>query len=611
MRTLLIASLALLVAFAGCTTTPTHDDHRASLVPVQDRHLEAFNVTAYYSHTLTKGAYGILPGAQHFVDVTLPLTDGPANEAVPPKVSIGLFLPDGLPSGARLPVIADIGPYYTSTSSNVPAGANPLGAGDTPVTVPAHRLGEFLIDNFVPHGYAVAEVSVLGTGDSTHCEDMMGLDEQAGIDAAVTWLGTQDWSNGNVGLIGRSYDGSTPWEAATTGNPHLKTIVPISGLTGLYELEWRNGSAETRAPGELPAIYFTMGVNGSPGDVQNVCPDAALFGSEGAGAYATGSNTAVPTDTYWTDRAFLARAYANYHGSVYLIHGLQDTNVDPHVSVPHLQEMQSHFETKALLGQWYHNYPDRPSEHVQLPAGYGKEAYPSTVRYDWAQDLLEWFDHYLAGTGPQPALDVEVQSNHGDWRIESTYPPATASPLDLALGTDLKFSSGPQNQAILVPASGTLGDTNGQLTYDAPALAQSVRLSGIMHLPLQVTPLASGGQVYAELQDVDALGTAMHVGHAIMDLRFAQGGTTMQPVIPGQAMVAKMEFEPLEATIPAGHHLRLVLSATGQDYLPSAAPAAVMVTGGTLKLTTESPAASQFFTPPAWSGKADATAPQP
>ena len=64
-------------------------------------------------------------------------------------------------------------------------------------------------------------MSVFGTGESNHCMDLMGTDEQRGIDAAVTWLGTQSWSNGKVGIIGKSYDGSTPWQAATFGNPHL------------------------------------------------------------------------------------------------------------------------------------------------------------------------------------------------------------------------------------------------------------------------------------------------------------------------------------------------------------------------------------------------------
>ena len=55
----------------------------------------------------------------------------------------------------------------------------------------------------------MAQVSVFGTGESNHCMDLMGTDEQRGIDAAVTWLGSPGWS-GKVGLIGKSYDGSTP-----------------------------------------------------------------------------------------------------------------------------------------------------------------------------------------------------------------------------------------------------------------------------------------------------------------------------------------------------------------------------------------------------------------
>ena len=97
----------------------------------------------------------------------------------------------------KVPVIAEIGPYYND--------------GDVDALTPADRLGRFLIENFVPHGFGVAQVSVFGTGDSNHCMDLMGHDEQAGIKGAVDWLGTQEWSNGKVGAIGKSYDGSTPW----------------------------------------------------------------------------------------------------------------------------------------------------------------------------------------------------------------------------------------------------------------------------------------------------------------------------------------------------------------------------------------------------------------
>ena len=155
-----------------------------------------------------------------------PLADGGAGLTGGAEVHLGLWLPviegcdweaGNVSDACQVPVIAEVGPYYND--------------GDVDALTPADRLGRMLIENYVPHGYGVAQVSVFGTGESNHCMDLMGTDEQRGIDAAVTWLGSQGWSNGNVGLIGKSYDGSTPWQAATFGNPHLATRhVPISGL---------------------------------------------------------------------------------------------------------------------------------------------------------------------------------------------------------------------------------------------------------------------------------------------------------------------------------------------------------------------------------------------
>ena len=61
------------------------------------------------------------------------------------QVHLGLWLPD-VPNGTKIPVIADVGPYYDD--------------GDVDALTPANRLG-LLIENMVPHGYAVAQVLVL------------------------------------------------------------------------------------------------------------------------------------------------------------------------------------------------------------------------------------------------------------------------------------------------------------------------------------------------------------------------------------------------------------------------------------------------------------------
>jgi putative CocE/NonD family hydrolase len=645
---LLVASLSVVAALAGCATktdTPSTSAPVGSngLVAVQDRHLEAFRTQqdpacvatkdapcepSFYSHTLAPGPYAVEAARQVFVPVTLPATDGGSGLTGDARMSLGLFLPAipgcdwaaaSLPDKCKVPVVGDAGPYYGSSTGNAVlngqdcpepvasvVGSCVVGEGDTPVTERAHRLGGFLIENLVPYGYAVAQISVFGTGDSTHCQDLMGPAEQLGLDAAVTWLGTQPWSNGKVALTGRSYDGSTPWEAATFGNPHLATIVPISGLTSVFDLMYHNGTSETRGAGELYALYAAMTVDGEAADAtQVVCPEYLVGAPEGVKAVLGGDPD--PADPYWSDRVFLDRALEHFKGPIFLIHGLQDWNVDPHMAFPAYNEFEAKGNpVKALLGQWYHNYPDRPSEHALQGSGRGKEAFPYSVRYDWAQDMLEWFNWTLKG-GAKPDLHVEVQDNQGFWRVEGTWPPAGRTPFHAAI-TAAGETAG---DGTAITATNTLHFDLGPLDTENDA-----RISGQPHLDQWVTPAGPGGQVYAMLVDRD--NGNLHLGHAIMDLRYNGGGRSPGAVVPGVAMKARLEFEPMEALLPKGHHLGLELSATGEDYVgPTVAQPVVLDLGEArsgdngVDLGLAYPKASQFFTPPVWSGVATAGPPQP
>ncbi len=620
-RHFLVLAVLALATLAGCMSSDKEGDGPGAvpvgpngLVSVFDRHLQPFQTVdpnaacnrvdtsvppcaAAYSHTLAEGPYGIFAGVPVDIPVSLPATEGLPAATGATNMHLGLFLPDipgcdwsasSLPDSCKVPVVADAGPYYASTRG-VPEAQT---EGDSIAEEPAHRLGGFLIENLVPHGYAVAQVSVFGTGDSGHCMDLMGEAEQAGLDAAVTWLGTQPWSNGRVGLTGRSYDGSTPWEAAMFGNPHLSTIVPISGLTSQYDLMYHNGSAESRGPGVLYGLYAAMTIDGDASDSQQaLCPDYLAGAPEGLKATLAGDPS--PADPYWSERIFLDRALANYDGSIYLIHGLQDWNVDPHMAFPAYNLFEANGnEVKALLGQWNHMYPDRPGEHVTTGEGRGHEAYPESVRYDWAQDLLEWFDYTLKQTGPKPDLHVEVQDNQGGWRVEPTWPPAGVL------------------TPVQIPGSGTTSAVTAAqgVDYDLGPLSDAdVRFAGLMHLEQWVIPTGAGGQLYAELVDLDDGG--LHLGHAILDLRYADGGRSPDPVVPGMAMKVRLEFEPLDVLLPAGHRLGLRYAATGEDYVSPTVADPVLLdfseghAGADLvELNVVNPAPTQFFTPPAWNG---------
>lgn len=547
---------------------------------IADRHLQNYYTDDQNSYVLKNGSLSgpdgasLWLGTHHFVEFELPLEEGGA--APNGKVSLAVWVPI-MEDGMTVPVIAEFGPYFDEAS--VETGG---------IEEPGTWLGTMIIEQIVPHGFAFAQVSVMGTGRSNHCMDLMGTAEQLGVDAAVTWLGSQNWSNGNVGMIGKSYDGSTPWQAAMFGNEHLTTIVPISGLIGVMELMWRNGSSEARAPIMHNGVYGSYGIDGDLEDSGNMCPDYIAGPATGGAAWAWGGEAA---GTYWAERYFLDRVLENYNGSVYLIQGMHDWNVDPHMAVPTINLLyDNNIDAKGLFGQWDHDYPDRPQIMFDRSGvGRGIEAFPEMVRMDWMQDLLEWFTYYLKEEGPKPWLGVEIQSNQGPWRFEDRYPMSNTTELLLELGSSELAAVGGVNTIFPDASSGPV--------YETPPLDEPLYFGGLPRLHVNVNTASVGGQIYALLEDCDGA-DCIHIGHAIMDLRYHAGGADEQTWTPVfEEITALMEFFPMDVEVAAGHTIKLTLRSTGEDYLPSAASTAVTVvnTGSTLQLDTFDPATREYY----------------
>ena len=94
----------------------------------------------------------------------------------------------------------------------------------------------------------------------------------------------------------------------------------------------------------------------------------------------------------------------------------------------------------------------------------------------------------------------------------------------------------------------------------------------------------------------------MHLGHAVMDLRFHDGGKDGEILPPGSTVTAKMEFFGMDVIVPEGDGIQLILSQTGEDYIPSPVsmmPVSVsMGAGSILSLSTVVRACNHLFLPP-------------
>jgi predicted acyl esterase len=558
LQTLLVSSLVLAVVFlilginfGEMRSYELEQDYEWWEVPINQRDTLNLNLSGNRSVLPEVGPYGILDYSTNFVEVELPLSEQDAGYPEQAVMHVALWLPD-VPEGVKVPVIMTIHPYYDFGGEGAPG----IGADSNPNTIPDGGVGLWLYENFISHGYALAQSSTFGTGESTHCQDVKGLGEQTGIQAVVDWLGVQEWSNGNVGLMGKSYAGTTNWEAAQQPSEHLKTIVPISGSIGVQEMFYRNGSSEARAMGYDAAYQAATSDLGT--DDMRLCTDDLIGPLNPFSTWGWAEFGGAEWNDYWEERRHLPDVLENYRGSVYLVWGLQDWNVDPYHAYPTYQALRdAGINARAISGQWAHNYPDQPVQHGTLESGYGAEAYPEMSRMDWAVELYGWFHYYLKGIGDEPEPYVTIQTNQGQWHLEETWPPS-----------DMSWQMITLDQA---ESEGNVVNAQSSASFIIPAASEELHISGLPTLHLSVRArTCNGGQIFATMyDDTDNL----RLGHATMDLRYRDGGYDAKPVIPLQAYTMLMEFNPMDVVIPAGHKIRIELSESGEDYLPSSCAA--------------------------------------
>jgi len=551
-----------------------------------------------------KGPYEILP--QEVVEVPSSV-DGRA-------IQIGIVRPK-LPAGKTAPVLVHASAYHQADLAKADIRA----------------CARFLVENFVPHGYAVALVPMRGTGNTAGCPNLFGKIERADLDDALTYLGTRDWSAGRIAMYGLSYDGSTPWVAAATGNPYLKTILPASGVNDLYDLAFAKGTLDWRFWFFVSGYYHYYGpvfnnpvVSGRDpartADAVTSCPD--VIDGEAASVQSAATGT-MDSFGYWAQRRLRPLVERNYRGSVLLIQGLQDWNVRPAHTIPWTVSLRRKgLHVDELLGQWPHAHPDDGSAGTH-------------ARWDFADIALAWFDRWLkedrsADTG----AIVEVEDSAGRWRRETRWPRPNRDRLYLTAQQTLAGAPGKgsatgvlaqdsRSRHYLVGTGFPL-DTTGEddptprqvddvcltcVAFSMPVKSE-LRISGLPEVLVDVIPTAPAGHVAAALYRRAADG--LHrLGWGITDLRFPRGenrpGETPQEVTPGVARRLRIELEPLEAVVPRGETLVLILGqGNGMQLGGRPAGPVQLAYGGArsvMRLRLVDPDPGQFFVPPPAEGR--------
>jgi X-Pro dipeptidyl-peptidase len=441
------------------------------------------------------------------------------------------------------------------------------------------------LDNFwVPRGYAVVLGESIGTAFSDGCPTIGDMNETLGTKAIIDWLNgrapgfdangapvTADWTTGDVGMTGVSYNGTLPNMVATTGVEGLRTIVPVSAISNWYDYYRANGLV--RAPHSNRSGVGTNEFQGEDLDVlaiftqgvartekcAHITQQLLQFQDRITGDYSD----------YWHERDYLHRA-KGVKASVFVVHGLEDYNV----------------MTKAFASWWDELAENRVPRKIWLHKdGHGG---PRGVT-DYQRTLNRWMDHWLFGVDngimDEPRADVQrpdgTYQKFADWPApgsrQSTLhlgatnatQPGTLSPRSQSGGVRPRQSFVDRGRELdtdvaLLP-SPDVANPN-RLVYLSPPLPNGAHLSGTPTVSLRASVNNRyAANLTAVLVDYGPDAPVM-VTRGWMDVQNRRDADRSTPIQQGQEYTFDWDLQADDYVFPAGHRIGLVVVSTDMHY---------------------------------------------
>jgi uncharacterized protein len=519
--------------------------------------------------------------------LALPVHEGTATAA---ETEIQIEMSDGVvivgdlltpDEGTRFPVLLNMTPYGPAT----------------------------YFDSYRDEGYAHVNIDIRGTGRSGGKLCLFCKREQRDVYEAVEWIAAQDWSDGNVGMYGGSYQGITPLIGSSLQPPHLKAIVPAVVFTDAYrDIVWHNGIYNLNFVAQWAPLQFGLGLTGTG-------PTSDL-------ASKPSQRTAVESRLIPWDGPFYKER------SIY-------TKFDK-IKVPTL-----------FLGGWFDGFSrgtirdfqgiaSRYKRLVMAPCTHKGCGAPFDAASEYTADaapptfedpVLDWMDHFLKGKdngvekGPA-AVYYDIGAHK--WLESSAWPPTGSRLETFYLSGDPSGSAVSQGDGSLVKEVPTTDDVEDRyvydplvgtsetfskwgtvaaspharldnradqaqsLTYTTPAMKDPLSLAGPMELNFWALTTASDTDWIVKVTDVAPDGSTklissgyVRASHRRWDEKLSRPGVPWLPndepaVVPaGKPLEYRMDIWDIAHTVLKDHRLRITISSSDTPNHEPLAEAAV------------------------------------
>jgi predicted acyl esterase len=431
-------------------------------------------------------------------------------------------------------------------------------------------------EKWLPDGYAVVRVDSRGSGRSPGELDVWSAREAQDLYECVEWAGTQDWSNGKVGVNGISYYAMNQWMVGALKPPHLAALCIWEGSSDYYRELCRHGGIlsdflNSWHPRQVASVQHGVGTRGARSVVtgEPVAGPPTLPQAELDEKCADTPGEAKRRKLY--DEYYAARTPAFAEIDVPLLSAANWGGMGLHT--------RGNFEGWLAAGskqKWLEAHGDTHFTHFY--SNYGEAL------------QKRFFGHFLKGedTGwdrqPRVSLNIRHPNETFVLRAENEWP--------LARTQWTKYFLQPQDSGLAAnePAADvTLTyETDGDgLTFSTPPLAHSLEITGPVAAKLWVSSDSADADLFLALRVFDPAGKEvtfigsndprvpvglgwLRASRRKLDAKKSRPYRPWhthdeeQPLTPGVPVELDIEIWPTSIVVPPG--FRLALSVRGKDY---------------------------------------------
>jgi putative CocE/NonD family hydrolase len=453
---------------------------------------------------------------------------------------------------------------------------------------------------YAKNGYVFVTQDCRGKNDSEGTFHPFFDDATDGFDT-LNWCAKQEWSNGELGTIGASYQAWNQWATATLNPPNLRAMVcrvalpdPVlnvpfqNGALVLWMAEWMamvDGRKNTE-----PSIYDSA-------KLYEHLPLRSMderFGRKNSSIWQSWIDH-PSADDYWK-RSFYQNKFNQIDVPVLHISGWYDDDlIGTHTNYTSMKQFakteRARNNQKLIIGPWPH--------HVNVTRQLGPIDFGESALIDLRRIELAWFEHWLKGVEngimQEPKVDIFTMGKNV-WRKSESWPLEGTESVKYFLSSSGKAntSTGDGHLSTTMPAKEEHYDSynydptdpcpniydsseppaeapldqrpierrDDVIVYSTPTLSNELDVTGPVTVKLFASTSGSDTDFWAQLTDVFPNGYSMHLTEGIIRGRYRNSLEKQELLKPGVIYEYNIDLWITSNVFQRGHRIRLDVSSS-------------------------------------------------